>query len=439
MSLLLKMIPQFFGPEIPPSGSGGNLPGQGKEDVIEFLGGDDEPTDVIDITDKPKDKSLPKDKDKPEPKAEPKDEEEDEDDDDDDDDDLKDIEDELEGPTDEQLELTTPVRRKEILAKYPTLFKDFPYLEKAYYREQQFTELLPTIDDAKEAVAARETLGNFEKDLVAGNTETVLKSIKETSPNSFLKIVDDYLPTLARVDERAYYHVLSNLTKHTIHSMVQEARRSNNEVLQSAAAILNQFVFGSADFKPPTNLAKDGPDETGDKKINEREQQFLQRQFDTANTDLNTRVNNTLRNTIDAHIDPKSSMSDYVKKAASNKALETIGELIGKDARFKTLTDKLWERAYKENYSKESLDRIKSAFTSRARTLLPAVIKKARNEALRGTGRRVKDDDEQNEEMTSSNRGPIASGKPRSQQPGGKITKASDIPKKMSTLDFLNS
>jgi hypothetical protein len=52
------------------------------------------------------------------------------------DEELKEIEEELEPPTEEQLELVTPVRRKEILTKYPNLFKDFPYLEKAYYREQ---------------------------------------------------------------------------------------------------------------------------------------------------------------------------------------------------------------------------------------------------------------------------------------------------------------
>src|SRR5215831_19879700 len=55
-------------------------------------------------------------------------------------DELAELEEELTGPKEENLELVTPVRRGEILAKYPNVFKDFPYLEKAYYREQQFTE-----------------------------------------------------------------------------------------------------------------------------------------------------------------------------------------------------------------------------------------------------------------------------------------------------------
>ena len=83
-------------------------------------------------------------------------------------DELKEMEEELEGPSEEDMELMTPVRRKEILAKYPQLFKDFPYLEKAYYRDQQFTEVFPTIQDAKIAVEKATILDRFEQQVVNG-------------------------------------------------------------------------------------------------------------------------------------------------------------------------------------------------------------------------------------------------------------------------------
>lgn len=459
MSLLLSKIPQFFAPNdttgtstgAPPSTSGRSA-GQptvnqptDKEGMIEFLSTDDEPTDVIDLTDKqpPKgDRQKGKDKATTTPESTSQDEDTgettDEEGTDEQTDELEELEQELEGPTDEQLELVTPVRRKEILTKYPNLFKDFPYLERAYYREQAFTEIVPTIEDAKTAVAKAETLDRFENELMGGTTENILKAVKEENPDGFYKIVDDYLPTLAKVDEKAYFHVLGNLTKHTIAAMVMEARKSNNEVLQSAAAILNQFVFGSTDFKPPTNLSKDTPEgKKADEQVNTREREFMQRQFETVNGDLNTRVNNTLKNTIDAHIDPKKSMSDYVRRNASKDALEQLEGLMSKDARFKALSDKLWEAAFKENFSKSAVDRIRSAYLSKAKTLLPSVIKKARNEALRGTGHRVRNDDaEETQEVQTSNRGPVPAGRPRSTS-SGKITKASDIPKGMRSIDFL--
>jgi hypothetical protein len=432
----LSSIPQFFAPETvaPPTSASSTTPntGMGKEDVIDFLAGEDETPETIDLT-PGKDKTPPAGKKEAIPEG--KEDEEIETEELSEEDELAEIERELQGPTEEQLEFVTPVRRKEILAKYPSLFKDFPYLEKAYYREQQFTEITPTIEDAKIAVQKAETLDKFESEIMGGSTETILKAVREENPDGFYKLVDDYLPTLARVDERAYMHVLGNVTKHTIVAMIKEARNSNNEALQNAAALLNQFVFGSTTYTPPTNLSKDTPQQREqENKVSQREQEIIQNQFQSVNTDINTRVNNTLKNTIDQHIDPRGTMSDYVKRNATRDAMDSLNGLLEKDSRFKNLSDRLWESAFKENFSKQSLDRIKSAYLSKAKTLLPSVIKKARTEALRGTGHRVKND----EEETTPKRGPVPAGTPRSSTPG-KIKSAKEIPREMSTLDFLNS
>lgn len=424
--MFLRFSNEFHSPDTPTGGgtsaqsSASTLP-EGKEDTIDFLA-EDEPSEPekLDLT--PKTKSTKDELDEKDEKDET-DESEDE---------LKELEEELAGPKEEKLELVTPVRRKEILAKYPNLFKDFPYLENAYYREQQFTEILGTIEDARTAASKADILDRFEAEILGGSTENVLKAVKNENPEGFNKLVDDYLPTLARVDENAYMHLLGNITKHTIVAMVKEARSSGNDVLQNAAAILNQFVFGTTNFTPAKNLSKQNPQEQAqNEQVNQRELMFVQQQFESTNGDINTRVNNTLKNTVEAHIDPRGTMSEYVKKKAIGDAMDTLAGLMEKDTRFRTLTDKLWEQSFKENFSAGSRDRIRSAFLAKAKTLLPSVIKKARNDALRGTGHRVT-------EETTPNKGPIVAGKPRSQTPG-KIREAKDIPKKMSTLEFLNS
>jgi len=413
------------------TGGGGKTFGQGKvggvEDTIEFLNQEDESPDkkdVIDLTPKKTKEPVPEEQEEtPEEESEETDE-------------LDEIEQELEGPPEDKLELVTPVRRKEILAKYPNLFKDFPQLENSYYRDQQFTEMFGTVKDAQAVAEKAETLDKFEGEILDGNIRNVLKAVKEESPNSFLKVVDDWMTTLADVDERAYMHVLGNITKHTIIAMVREGRRSGNEALQNAAQLVNQFVFGSSDFVQPTQLSKNNTQQNDqDNAQTEREQTFLRNQFNTTKEDLDSRVNNTLRNTIEANIDPRKSMSDYVRKNASREALENLAGLMERDTRFKSLADKLWENVFKTNFSKDSVERVRSAYLSKAKTLLPAVIKKARNDALRGTGHRVR---EEEQEESTTNRGPIATGEPRTRRTG-KIKEGKDIPKGMSTLDFLNS
>ena len=117
---------KYYAP--PDTTAGASIEGNDKE-TFELI--NEEPEEVLDLGDKGKKDEAAEEDEEAVEKTETG--EGDEEDDLDDPDELKDIEEELKGPKEEDLELTTPVRRREILAKYPKLFKDFPYLEKAYY------------------------------------------------------------------------------------------------------------------------------------------------------------------------------------------------------------------------------------------------------------------------------------------------------------------
>jgi len=357
---------------------------------------------------------------------------------DEDDDELKEIEEELVTPSEEDLlEITTPVRRKEILAKYPKLFKDFPYLEKAYYREQQFTETFPTVADAKVAAEKANILDQTERQVMNGDISIVLHAAKQESQEAFNKIADNYLPTLRKVDQQAYYHVLGGVIKDTIITMVREGRALGDQgaPLQAAANVLNQFVFGSQNFQPHQPLARqvDPREQNREQEIQSQRQQLVYTKFEGVKDDLQTKADNVLKSTIDGHIDPKGSMSDYVKTHATKEAFENLETLISKDARFRSLLDKLWEKAFQSDFDKESTDRIKSAYLSKAKTLLPSVIKKARIDAMKG---RRTEDSEDLLETKAEKKGPITPGKSTSPS-SGKYKSGKEVPKGVTTLDYL--
>jgi hypothetical protein len=446
---MFKLFSNFLAADTLAGSAGGGAPaGMGKEDTIKFLGDDDGNPEVIDLDgdddaetgkgDKTKDdktKSSPKDKSKSKEKA-------DEDtDDDSEEDELADttVEDEIDEdlePSDEKLELVTPVRRKEILKKYPQLFKDFPYLQTAYYREQKFTEICGTIEDAKDMHSKAETLDAFEADLMKGNTERTLTAIKETSPKMFQKAVDNYLGVLQKVDNGAYLHVLGNVMKHTIAGMVSEGRRTKNEALEGAAALLNQYCFASSEYTPPSNLFDGKEESTEESDLDKQRREFRQEKFNDAKSTLDERINKIIKNTIEASVDPRQSMSDYIRRNATRDATEEVTKLLAQDKRFALTIDKLWEASFKSNFSKASLEAIKEAYKSKAQTLLPAVVKKARIEALRGLGKRVKEDNTKDDDRdTNTNKGvrratPQSTSSRQSTKPGG-------VPQGMKTLDFL--
>jgi len=356
------------------------------------------------------------------------------------------LEQELEEPDEEKLELVTPVSRKQILKKYPKLFEEFPYLEKAYYREQQFTEIFPNPEDAKAAVEKTQVLDRYESDLQEGNLEPVLAAVKGEAPKSFARIVDNLMPTLAKIDPNAHTHLVGNVIKQTIMAMVQEGRRQDNQALNSAAQILNQFVFASSEFEPPKKLAptEEPKSENSEEERYKRERQdFIRQRFNDARTDLGGRVNNSLKSTIEQNIDPNNTMTDYVRRNAIRDAQETIETLISKDKRFAVIVDKLWERAMKSNLSRESVEEIRRAYMSKAKTLLDTVIKKSRNDALRGMGKRVKDEDsdtdknDKNTDKSPRRANSKDNDRSRSKSNSDKSTDKHGIPKSMSTLQFL--
>jgi hypothetical protein len=231
--------------------------------------------------------------------------------------------------------------------------------------------------------------------VVKGNVDNVLKLIKQTSEDTFNHVVDNYLENLEKVDQRAYGHVLGNITKNLILGMVQEAQDSGNEDLKVAALLLNKFAFGTSKFTPVQKLSKGTDPAAKDQEdgLSKRELEFNQRVFKNASDEVDTRVNNSIKSAIENNIDPKNVMTDWVKRKAISDAQEKMTELIDKDKRFKTIVDKLWEKAAKSNFSDSSKAEIRKAFLSKAKSLLEPVLKSSRNEALKGMGRKVKNED----------------------------------------------
>lgn len=339
---------------------------------------------------------------------------------------------------DEELEIIAPARRKEILKKYPNVFKDFPHLERSYYRDQKYTEMFGTPQEAEQVVRVAQNYNHFAQSLGKGTTEEVLKVVKNENPEAFERIVDSYLTTLRDVDEKAFYHVVGNTIKSTVAAMVQEAQSSNNQDLLTAAQLLHQFVMGTSNWQGINSFSKQRPKEEvqQESELNRERWNFFRERFETTQTDLQSRVDNVLRNTIDQNIDPKGSMTDYVKKVAVQEAFSNTQKAIRADNQFVRLLDKLWERAAQDKFSKNSTDKIRSAYLAKAKSLLPEQIKTSRNAALRGLGKRVRE--ESNEESMKGIREVKSSGKasPPATYRGNNGKQNPSTGKR--TLDFLN-
>ena len=383
----------------------------------------DDINDLFKSLDVEEEQSEPKVKEDKKPKEEPETENED------DDLELKEPEEDIEkldlAKPDDDIEIDAPPRMREISKKYPELFKDFPFLAKMMARDKQYNELFGSFDDAREVAEKSETFNNFESQLLSGNTEEVLRSVKDTDEKAFNIIVDDYLPTLAKVDKEAYFHVVGNLNRRLIMEMVAQANEEGNDDLKQAALLVNQFVFGTAKFTAPSNRVEKREDPEKDKVEQER-LSYVKERFESSRDDLQTRVDNTLRATIDSYIDPKGVMSSYVKKNAVADAMKILSSSISNDENVVKSLDKLWRVAFENKFSQDSLKRIQSFYLSKAKGNLKNAIIKARTEALKDLAPKREKETEEVEEETPRKR-TIAPGRPSQPKKSNGMNKGESV------------
>ncbi len=338
---------------------------------------------------------------------------------------------------DSEIKIETPPRKAEITKEFPKFFEKFPWMEKMMFRDKQYTELFGSFDDAKEVKASADTLSAFEQDLLKGDTTTVLAQIQKASPETFDKITDNYLPNLYKVSPDAYYHVVGNITRQMIKSMMEDGNRLGNADLTEAAKLVNRWMFSSEEIKAPTNKSTEKPKST---ELDKERQDFINERFETAKNELQTKIDNVLKATISDYIDPKGEMSPYVKRNAVRDALQALHNSIGEDGSFVRNNNKLWENAFRDKFSQSSLNQIRSVYLGKSKSLLSQVIRKARTEALKDAPPRNRNTDSDDSEDQNSRRparkANVQSGPPR--QRSGNDNGKNQMRKGESVQEFLS-
>lgn len=399
-------------PEVPKGDTGR---GSSASEIEDFLSSDDKTNEP-----EPKEEKQPKVDDEDADEEQPKLKDDDDSEDDEEEIKLKDAdedeEDEDDKPSKEE-EISVPPKKKAILEAYPDFFKKFPAVEKMIYRDREYTEMFGSIEDAKELVARSEEFSAFEASLLSGNTEDVLKKVKEADPKAFDKIVDNYLEVLKKVDNDAFLDVSEVFSRRIIKGMIATAKKNNDEKLHDAAVGLHEYLFGDRNWKEPTPrvpIEKDAEKAELDKE----RQEFMTQKFNDARDGLQKRVDNTLRSTIADHIDPRGVMSAYEKKNAINDALNRIHAKIGEDKVFIKNLQRLWGNAFGKNFSSDTIDAIRKNYLGKSTPILNTVLKEIRAEVIKGKTRRNSEEEEK-ETTPREPRKTINAGRP-SQQSGKK-------------------
>lgn len=327
--------------------------------------------------------------------------------------------------------------RQAILKKFPELFKDFPAVERAIYGNQQFREIFPTVQDAKEAQQAVENYREIESTLLSGDIGTVLKNVKETDNKAFGKISGNIIDTIYKIDQGAGNYVTGRIISRLAKGMLETAARTKNEGLELAAKIVASYTFNGMDVEQASkifeNAVKANDEHPEATQLKTEKEAFVKQQYDAAMSGVSTKTGNTIEAAIDKHIDPRGLMTDYVKDKAKSDALAQVNRIIENDTPFRTFLDKLWTNAFNNNFDQASLSKINNAILQKARTILPGVIQDVKGKALKGQAARTP------EASKSNDKSPVVKGRPEGSSRSSSGNKAREIKPNEKSSDYLMS
>ena len=301
---------------------------------------------------------------------------------------------------DDELELTNIPRRAELKAAYPDIFKKFPALDHVIQREKQYSDIFPSLSEARTVKEDVDRLKGFESELLSGDLEGTLKSVKAADEDSFNKMTDHYIATLYKVDKAAHLKLTNNIFKGVLKAVsdnYKDAEKdSNEEQFLIAAKVLHKALYGSTNITGPEVISKETKEDPEKAKLQNERKIFEQTKLQDAVQSVVSTVYNSIERAVTDGIDPKGILPPYLRETLIRDVLSTLNKDMKGDRRFKDFIDRKWLDAQKSGYNDDSKKAIRKALLLKAKSLLPSIMRSKKAAALKGlvTRKRVNDDDE---------------------------------------------
>jgi hypothetical protein len=275
--------------------------------------------------------------------------------------------------------LEKPVFTK-IKQEFPELFKKHPELRHAFFREQEFSKVFPTVDDAKEAANDAKSFEFINDELLAGRTENLLLSVAQVDRPAFQKIVDNFLPTLYKLSPDVFLGVTEPVIEHALRAMFKEGQTRGDKNLTLAAQHARNFLFGSHEFK---DQARTQPTVDPEKEQLRQDRDTLRnRQMQIYDNDVQTTLRSQVESMILKGLDPEHKLTEFTRNKVLEATLAQVGAALESNPEHMALMNSLWNKALKSGLDPRHKASIIKAYISRAESLIPGIRAKIRAAAL---------------------------------------------------------
>lgn len=273
----------------------------------------------------------------------------------------------------------------EVKAKYPTVFKEFPELRKALFREQQYAELIPTVEDAREMVERDRDYTDYEEKVMSGDSSTLLRTIGSTDPASLEKFVMNFLPTVEKLAPEIHGKALFPYVRRIFVNALNDAKQAGNANLENSLGHVSQYLWGKPTI--PDERREAPPTESPESKRLREENESLKgaraAEFQSLVVDQGMK---SLEKTVSDTFAKDARFTPIERRALSEKIVTKVCQALDKDVRYSRNMAAQWTRAGQTGHTKALVPKLVTTFLGGAKSVMPTIRAKVVADALKEKG-----------------------------------------------------
>ena len=321
---------------------------------------------------------------------------------------------------------------------FPDLFKKFPSLRDIYYREQEFSQIFSTVEEAKNASSGASSFDSVSNKIFNGDIEGLLSAVKQVDETAFGKLAQNVLPAIYKMSPDLHWQATLPMLQNLVRGFWIEGQKRGNDNIKNSAEYLSDFIFGDIKVaRGEKNLVPEAPKQTEEQARFEQEKaRYAMTRLNDFSNSVKSSSGNQLRSFVDDDkVDPDGIFSNFIKETIVGKVLQEVDNQLVADKAHMKYMNSLWNKARENGFGDEWKSRIISAYLARAKSLVPATRAKFVSEAM-GTSSRASGKRKEIEEKTRARREPGPGGRTSSERNGPVDAKNIDW-SKTSDLDLL--
>jgi hypothetical protein len=269
---------------------------------------------------------------------------------------------------------------KKVKEAAPDIFKKVPELRTILGQHKQYSDVFPSVEDAK---AALEDVRNFEEireAALSGKPGNILDELHRADKNAALKFAENFLPDVLKRSPQLYANLTAPILARVLRNVQESAKKSKNKNLYLSTKYLSEEIFESADI--PEFDKKDPAIEAKEKELEAKNQEIQQGVYDRFKKDTFSEAYDRAMLLIREGLDPNKVMSKRMAEAAAKDVFLEVEKIVKSDPKFRAQVDALWKAAKQNGYGREASNKIIHAYLARVKPLLPGVRHKVRVDYL---------------------------------------------------------